>query len=88
MTKRIRYYEREPNIWVSVRTIQTNHGAVTVQYNLDSMVTTILSAEGDKVLDTFTSPNHFVMKKAIKEKLISMGAEFAPEKRVRGANAK
>lgn len=87
MNKRIRYWEREPNLFVSVRMIETDKGPIRIEFNTSNMVVNLIKAsEKDVILDTFTAPNHFVMKRQIKEKLIAMGAKFGAEKRNRGAN--
>jgi hypothetical protein len=84
MNKRIRYFEETPGVFLSVRTISTDKGHVRVRYNKDNMVVLIMKAEDETVLDTFTAPNPFVMKKTIKEKLVEMGAAFQTETRKTG----
>lgn len=81
MNKRIRYVEEEPGVFVSARVINTDNGAVRVKFTTNNMVVLIMKADDETVLDTFTSPNHFIMKKSIKEKLIGLGAKFQAETR-------
>lgn len=84
MNKRIRYFEKEPNVFVSVRTVKTDHGDMIIKYFGDSMLVTIVKAnEPDVVIETFTSGSPHEMKKAIKAKLVGMGAVFSAETRER-----
>lgn len=86
MNKRIRYYEKDAGLFVSVRTVKTPSGDVLIKYYGENLLVLIVNAnEPDVVLDTFTSTTLHSMKKEIKAKLIGMGAVFAPETRNRGA---
>lgn len=84
MIKRIRYTLNDDGTYVSKKIIETNHGEVLVAFNLDNRVVRIYSAtDPTRLIDTFVSTTSHKLKIDIKNKLISMGAQFADETRNR-----
>lgn len=88
MNKRIRYGLLDDGTYVSKKVIVTSHGEVIVKFNKENRVIQFYSAtETGRLLDTFVSTTEHNIKIDIKKKLISMGAEFAEETRIRSENS-